>query len=93
MSKVFRTRYPFVFGGGRYGKNRPRSPKSREIEQAYHWSYVIDILSGGEFLKWEDVLNRETGDCMTYLDFHMARNAAEAIQYEYEEKIENSKRK
>lgn len=74
-----------MFGGRKLGGNRPKCKESKEIESEYSWYYFIDEAADGKFLDWENVLDRETGDVMTFVNFRQAKNWAERKQYEFEE--------
>lgn len=51
------------------------------------WYYIIDDLAAGDWLRWDDVLARRTEDALEGLNFHAARNYADARQYDYEQKL------
>lgn len=81
-----------MFTNRRLGGNRPICKESSDIERSYHAYYILDICSGEQFLKWEDVLVKETGDVLEFVNFRNAKAYAERKQYEYEEKINNKKK-
>lgn len=58
----------------------------KEFQLNFSTIIGIDTCAGGNFLKWEQVLDCEVGDVYTYLNYRSAKAQAEIADFEFKQR-------
>lgn len=67
-------------------KSEQHSDTMTEFNQTFSTLIAIDMCAGGDFLKWESVLDKEVGDVFTFLNYRCAKGYAERAEFEFRQR-------